>query len=209
VYRFRGSAGDPVTIYVGSINLDMMVVLADSSGKRFEMMDDDSGAGANATIDGRPPFDGLYYVMVLASREREYGAFSLAVTEGTRAKAGRDEDEAGEVHPLERTQLQWPQFGSADSSVGFYDRESVVHSGDLISVQTRLAYREVRRPSAGAAYDSRLMRVEIRCASREYRVRTLVDTRGGVPVDRAEAEGDFSAIPPGSIMQGLRDMVCG
>lgn len=76
-------------------------------------------------------------------------------------------------------------------------------------VQTRLAYREVRRPPAGAAYDSRLMWVEIRCTSREFRVRSVVDTRGGVPVDRAEANGDLSPIPPGSIMQGLRDMVCG
>ena len=93
------------------------------------------------------------------------------MTEGARAKAGRDDDEAGEAHPLERTQLQWPQL-------------------------------------TGAAYDSRLMRVELRCASREYRVRSLVDTRGGIHVDQAEAEGDFSAIPPGSIMEGLRDTVC-
>lgn len=208
MYRFRGSAGDSVTIYVGSATLDMLVVLGDSGSGGFEMVDDDSGPAADAVLDVHLPADGVYHLMVIPSREREYGVFSIELVAGARARAGRDEDDAETVHPKLGTQLRWAKFGSSQTSVAYYDRESFVVSGNVISVRVRLAYLQIRQPDGGPAYDSRMMGVEMRCATRDYRVRTLVDTRGGVPVDRAESEGDFSTIPAGSMLEGLLDLIC-
>lgn len=89
-----GNAGDSVTIYAGSLTLDLLIALSDSTGNELELFDDDSGPGANATIDAELPSDGRYFLMVMPSTQRAYGEFSIAVTEGARAKAGRDEDDA-------------------------------------------------------------------------------------------------------------------
>ena len=206
LYKFRGGVGDSVTIYVGSRVLDLAIALGDSSGTRFDMFDDDSGPGANPTIDAELTFDGTYFVMVMPSQARTYGAFSIAVTEGARARAGRDEDEA----PGQATvQKRWVAYGRSQSGWSYYDRNTVEQTGDHVSVRTRLAFRELQENTRGDTYDSRLMQMEIRCASRQSRLSDIVETRGGAMVHVANITGEWMPVAPGSVAEALLEKLCG
>jgi len=206
MYKFQGVAGDSVTIYAGSLMLDLLIAFGDSTGSEFDMIDNDSGPGANPMIDAELPFDGMYFLMVMPSAQRTYGQVSLAVTEGARAKAGRDEDDV--ASPLEATQKRWAQYGRSQSGWSYYDRETLERTGDGVSVRTRFAYRELQENTRGDIYDSRLMRVEIRCADRQSRLSDVVETRGGAVVDRTDITGEWTAIVPKSNVEALLEALC-
>jgi len=80
-WMFAGTAGDIVSISVVSGDFDSLLSLFGPSGE-YLTCDDDSGADANAILDGYTlPSSGMYYIDVLSYGKGANGAYSLTLVQ--------------------------------------------------------------------------------------------------------------------------------
>ena len=106
----------------------------------------------------------------------------------------------------------WVSVGMSDAAVYGIDRASIEKDGPLRRVWTMLDYREPQKTSQGKAYLSSRALMEMECAKRQVRTRSMSLYSGhNLSGEALTSEGIFDqwqAVPPNSPVFTMFKVVC-
>ena len=106
----------------------------------------------------------------------------------------------------------WVSLGLADHGTYGIDRASIEKDGSLRRVWTMLDYREPQKTSQGKAYLSSRALMEMECAKRQVRTRSMSLYSGhNLSGEALTSEGIFDqwqAVPPNSPVFTMFKVVC-